>query len=401
MTRKSDINAERLDRNFTRKLIEATGDRTAKYFSDDELDEVQRLLKRAVAKNIGAVASVAAGEADIVETRPQQLPAGDALILSFDSGQRLDRETGLPKAATTVPAAVVVSYKSAPLFSDRIGHRPSVGSQKRPKWRWPTAIAASLALLIAGFMHSSPTLEPTASPNILPSTPQVVEVPPSQVNNASADSLRQAAAANIEQLITRLAEAEEHGDIQSNDAGVKLDDPVSLFELGKRYITRNGVPLNSGLGIKYFAAASRKRYEPAEAMLGALLYEGKIVKQQKVFGLALLTAAVNSASGVEEWAWIRSTYEEALITATKAEEAEAVRLAVEWRAKDPHSPVLDGSPPIPSRAPGLTPQGSGVSPRIAVPAGSKRGQGDNLIRDSFDTVPTGTTVPSGARPPSE
>ena len=108
-------------------------------------------------------------------------------------------------------------------------------------------------------------------------------------------------------------------------AGVMLDDPESLYELAKMYLTGQGIAQNPRLAVHYFFSAARKRYAPAQAMLGSLMYEGKVLKRQSVNGLALMMLALDGAKS-EEKPWIDRVYQDALLTASRDEEGQAQRL---------------------------------------------------------------------------
>ncbi len=75
-------------------------------------------------------------------------------------------------------------------------------------------------------------------------------------------------------------------------AGVMLDDPESLYELAKMFLRGQGVSENPRMAVHYLFSAARKRYAPAQAMLGSLMWEGKVLKRQGVNGLALIKLAL-------------------------------------------------------------------------------------------------------------
>lgn len=182
-------------------------------------------------------------------------------------------------------------------------------------------------------------------------------------------------------------------------AGVMLDDPESLYELAKMYLTGQGIGQNPRLAVHYFFSAARKRFAPAQAMLGSLMYEGKVLKRQNINGLALMMLALDGAKP-DEKPWIDRVYQDALLTASREDESQAQRLAQEWkRAYEADTtgstPQLLANPsavPPPVRAPGAPP---------ATQVGSRQpagGPNRNVEQNEFNTMPTGASVPPAASP---
>jgi len=116
-----------------------------------------------------------------------------------------------------------------------------------------------------------------------------------------------------------------------HQAGVMLDDPIALYELGRLYLTGEGQMQNPAIAARHLEAAARKRYPPAQALLGMLMWEGKLIKQRQASGLALLILGKEAASP-EDRAWIARDYEEALLTASKDLEREALVLVDKWKS---------------------------------------------------------------------
>lgn len=114
-------------------------------------------------------------------------------------------------------------------------------------------------------------------------------------------------------------------------AGVVFGDVPALYELALLYLAGQGVSQNTKLGIAHLYTTSRKRYPPALARLGNLMWEGRVMKRLPAAGLALLILAKDGCEP-DDRAWITSLYDDAMITATHDEEAEAVRVAAEWRS---------------------------------------------------------------------
>lgn len=205
-------------------------------------------------------------------------------------------------------------------------------------------------------------------------------------------------------------------------SGVILDDAESLYELARMYLKGDGIAPNPRLGVHYLFSASRKRFAPAQALLGTLMWEGKMLKQQRVNGLALLKFALDTAKP-EEKPWIDRQHEEAMLTAGKDEEAEALKLVQEWKkAYGPDStgttsplivqtppaatppaavpPVVAGTPgPVP--APVRNPNQPQPAPRQlatpSVPGALKPIEQQN----TFSTQPTGANLPPATPSPTD
>lgn len=71
--------------------------------------------------------------------------------------------------------------------------------------------------------------------------------------------------------------------------------PAAQYALGVMTIRGEGVKKNPGQGLKWLMAAARKRYAPAEAYLGELYWEGKIVRADRTRALMWYILARQSA----------------------------------------------------------------------------------------------------------
>lgn len=116
-----------------------------------------------------------------------------------------------------------------------------------------------------------------------------------------------------------------------HQAGVMLDDPIALYELGKLYLTSGGQMHNPAIAARRLEEAARKRYPPAQALLGTLMWEGELIKRRPASGLALLILGKEAASP-DDRAWIAAAYEDALLTASADMEREALALVDKWRS---------------------------------------------------------------------
>ena len=207
-----------------------------------------------------------------------------------------------------------------------------------------------------------------------------------------------------------------------HQAGVILDDAESLYELSKLYLKGEGVAPNPRLAVHFLKTAAYKRFAPAQAMLGSLMWQGKVLKQQRVNGLALIKFALEVARP-EDKAWIDREYEEALLTAKKDEETQALTLVSEWKkvytpdstgttsplivATPPAAPVAAPpvaaapTPPPPVRAPGAAPQ----APRqfASPPPATGNRPAPVEQHNEYNTLPTRlpNALPPAATPPEE
>lgn len=203
--------------------------------------------------------------------------------------------------------------------------------------------------------------------------------------------VRGAAAPGWERNVSRAA-------VLFYQAGVMLDDAESLYELAKMYLTGQGIGQNPRLAVHYFFSAARKRYAPAQAMLGSLMYEGKVLKRQNINGLALMMLALDGAKA-DEKPWIDRVYQDALLTASREDEVQAQRLAQEWK-KVYESETTGSTPPLvatnpttvppPVRAPGATQFGA------RQPGGAPVAK--SIEQNEYNTTPTGANVPPAASP---
>lgn len=139
-------------------------------------------------------------------------------------------------------------------------------------------------------------------------------------------------------------------------SGVTLDDAESLFKLGKLFLSADGIGPNLGMASRFLEDAARKQYPPAQALLGSMMWKGKITKHKPVAGLALLILG-KERTAAKDRAWITSLHDGAIITAPKDVERQARQLAEKWKAA--HSNTAPDSvsthqlaEPAPSQSPG-------------------------------------------------
>lgn len=138
-------------------------------------------------------------------------------------------------------------------------------------------------------------------------------------------------------------------------SGAILEDAESLFKLGKLFLAPDGIGPNLGMATRFLDNAARKQYPPAQALLGSMMWEGKVTKHQPAAGLALLILG-KERTQAKDRAWITALHDEAIITAAKDVEREARQLVEKWKAV--HSDTVPTAAqiqqiaiPTPSKAP--------------------------------------------------
>lgn len=170
-------------------------------------------------------------------------------------------------------------------------------------------------------------------------------------------------------------------------SGVMLDDPASLLELSKLYLTGEGAVQNTTMAIHLLETAARKRYPPAQAYLGWLMWDGKHMKQRQGPGLALLILA-NERAAPADAGWISRMYEDAMLTASKDLEREALVMV------DKHKAVYQRDKT------GLQIAETDVPPPVRSPSRDGNTFNFNLTKDTdrFGNTPTGAHVPPEVAP---
>ncbi len=149
-------------------------------------------------------------------------------------------------------------------------------------------------------------------------------------------------------------------------SGFILDDAESLFNLGKLFLSADGSGPNVTMAARFLENAARKQYAPAQALLGSLMWQGKIMKHRPAAGLALLILGMERTQPKDR-AWISSLHDEAMIAASKDIEREAKELVEKWKlvhggsggeaaprdvAIPTVAPLMQAGPPAPSKSPG-------------------------------------------------
>jgi TPR repeat protein len=172
-------------------------------------------------------------------------------------------------------------------------------------------------------------------------------------------------------------------------AGITLRDPAATFELARIYLSGEAIPMNSALAIGMLQNAARKQYAPAQALLGSLMWQGKVMPQDKARGLALLNLGLERAP-TEYRQLVKLLFDEAMMSASKQDQQEALVLVKKY--KETHSdPSKDQT-----NTNALT-----VSPMPSPPKSPMRELQDFIGEmDSYTNMPTGATgaIPAPTQP---
>jgi len=110
-------------------------------------------------------------------------------------------------------------------------------------------------------------------------------------------------------------------------AGAYFGDAEAQYQLGRLYLTGNGVEKNSTLAANWLTMAARKQHASAQAVLGEMLWSGDGVQQRQAQGLALLMLAQrNSISDDDDTKWIVESYDRTIAIADRVTVTEAEAL---------------------------------------------------------------------------
>lgn len=175
-------------------------------------------------------------------------------------------------------------------------------------------------------------------------------------------------------------------------AGVMLGDPIALYELAKLYLNGEGIVRNPAIAIKYLEESARKGHPPAQALLGSMMWDGKVMKQRQAAGLALLILGKERTSP-EDRAWIYALYDDAIITASKDLEQDAITLAEQWKS-------VHGNPANDTLQVAATSGQDEVPPPARSPLRQLNGIDINQAKgaDSFGSLPTRAITPPPTTP---
>jgi len=106
-------------------------------------------------------------------------------------------------------------------------------------------------------------------------------------------------------------------------------DPDAQYYLARLYLDGTGVPKDPRQAARWFGLSAQKGQCQAQAMLGAMLFQGDHVPRQAARGLMWLTLAKDSASA-EQQGWINNLYDSAIAQATEDERALAGVYLKHW-----------------------------------------------------------------------
>jgi TPR repeat protein len=110
--------------------------------------------------------------------------------------------------------------------------------------------------------------------------------------------------------------------------------PAALYAIGVMYLKGQGVKKMPDQGIRWLMKAARKRYAPAEAMLGDLHFDGIHVKQDKAKAVMWYTLARQTARPDAD-PQILSRFGTLLDEVSDEERSSGEALAVQWSEQYP------------------------------------------------------------------
>lgn len=91
-------------------------------------------------------------------------------------------------------------------------------------------------------------------------------------------------------------------------------DPAAQYELALLYLAGVGTERNPKMAVNWLHNAANRRFPPAQALLGDMLWKGKDVRHAPAEGLGMLAIAKGNAAP-EDKRWIDALYENALAEA--------------------------------------------------------------------------------------
>jgi TPR repeat protein len=110
--------------------------------------------------------------------------------------------------------------------------------------------------------------------------------------------------------------------------------PAAIYAIGVMYLNGQGVKKMPDQGIRWLMRAARKRYAPAEALLGDLHYDGIQVKQDKAKAVMWYTLARQTARP-DSFPQIISRFDTLLDEVSEEERSSGQALAVQWSEQYP------------------------------------------------------------------
>ena len=113
------------------------------------------------------------------------------------------------------------------------------------------------------------------------------------------------------------------------DAASYFRDPSAQFQIGRMYAEGDGVARSQRLAASWLLKASQKRYAPAQAYLGEMLWQANANDRLRAQGLALLALAVDN-SGAARREQIEARYRAVGQDAEAAVIEQAERFVAAW-----------------------------------------------------------------------
>jgi hypothetical protein len=109
-------------------------------------------------------------------------------------------------------------------------------------------------------------------------------------------------------------------------------DPDAQYFLGRLYLDGEGAPHDPRTAVRWFVLSAQKGQCRAQAMLGAMLFQGDHVQRQAARGLMWLTLAKDNVkdASVADQAWINRLYDSAFRQASEDERALALVYLRRW-----------------------------------------------------------------------
>jgi TPR repeat protein len=109
-------------------------------------------------------------------------------------------------------------------------------------------------------------------------------------------------------------------------------DPDAQYYLGRLYLDGVGAPQDPRTAARWFMLSAQKGQCRAQAMLGAMLFQGDHVPRQAARGLMWLTLAKDNVrdAAVADQAWINRLYDSAFRQASEDERALALVYLRRW-----------------------------------------------------------------------
>jgi len=114
-------------------------------------------------------------------------------------------------------------------------------------------------------------------------------------------------------------------------------DPDAQYYLGRLYLDGVGAPQDPRTAARWFVLSAQKGQCRAQAMLGAMLFQGDHVPRQAARGLMWLTLAKDNVkdASVADQAWINRLYDSAFRQASEDERALALVYLKRWLERRP------------------------------------------------------------------